>query len=342
MVISNLEREVPPSTGPGARLGASGRRRTLRQVSGVRGEVAVRGEYATVHTSFDAELIAALRAIPGRRYAPESKIWWIRLSSRDVLLVDRARSLVDLLRAYPELELDDAYSRLRTIAESDQAWFVLDVVLPLSDGPSCVSLRDDWVDPDLADLLLRGHALEHPEVGRISLALNGQTRTAVNGLWQRRADVLWTPALQRAAASPTPETVTFPTCVPTGPHRNPRQSGPVAAVSFVSGGQWLKIDSSDAADLAARLSGSTRSGHRTLFAATDLATAGVLADWRASGAVLHASRKVEAWLTRALEWRGQVTAAARGGNGAFVVMGPQESHPTLLDGPPACSALPGE
>lgn len=293
-------------------------------------------------TSFDAELVAALRAIPGRAYDRESKIWWIRLRSRNVVLVDRARSLVDLLRAYPELELDDAHDQLRTMAEIAQTSFVLDIVLPVNGGPACVSLRDDWVDPELADLLLRGQALVHPEVGRVSLALDCATAIAVGAMWQRRADVLWTPKLQRAAESAPSETITFPTSGPLGAHRNPRQSEPVAAVSFVSGGQCLKIDSHDAATLAARLPGSTRCGHRTLFAAADDATARVLSAWRGSGVVLHASRKIEAWLTRALEWAGQVTAVARHGSGAFVVDGPEDPHPALLDGLPAAATRTGE
>ena len=115
----------------------------------VNGEVALRFPY-------DDRLRLLLRSIPGRRWDPEARVWWVPLDP------DRAHSLTALFESLPySVDVSDALGRAlaRRRAKRPPAELLVDLARP--DSNWWFSFATDGVR-DLVELLL-----EHPGAYRV-------------------------------------------------------------------------------------------------------------------------------------------------------------------------------
>src|SRR4051812_24969681 len=121
-----------------------------------------------LETPYDKELVAAIRAIPGRLWDRSAARWSVYVTP------DRAWSLLRLVEAFPLLGSDeDGVAELRRRAgprSTDN--YDLELVTPLKDGQQCLSLCDDWHDRELERLIAEHTSLHHPQAGRVSVVLD--------------------------------------------------------------------------------------------------------------------------------------------------------------------------
>src|SRR3954453_6182777 len=153
---------------------------------------------AVLRSPWDPALRRAIRAIPGRFWDEDDHAWTIRLTP------DRAESVARLVRAFPQFEIApeaidtiDAFRDRRNLRK------------PMVEGVTieedyCLSLCDDWVHPVLDEVRRFFRPRPHPEVGRLSVAVNDETRNPLLTLIERNNVGLHIRARQRLAPEPAP------------------------------------------------------------------------------------------------------------------------------------------
>lgn len=123
-----------------------------------------------IRAEYDARLRSAIRAIPGRFWDPDDKVWRIRLGP------DRANAVVRLLEAFPGLRLaDGAKDRLALLTRRRE----LDspgIESVVAEGVVCLSICDDLDHPVLDALRASFEVIAHPEIGRICIPITNETQ----------------------------------------------------------------------------------------------------------------------------------------------------------------------
>ncbi|MEA2254144.1 MAG: hypothetical protein QOG35_189, partial [Solirubrobacteraceae bacterium] len=137
-----------------------------------------------IETPYDEALVAAVRSIPGRLWDRSGGRWSVWLTP------DRAWSLLRVVDNFPALAEDpEPLAGLRREAGlRPRDRFDLELVMPKRDGGHCVSLCDDWSDPELDALVATGDVIRHPAAGRISVVLGHAAAAKVSQL-SRRDDI---------------------------------------------------------------------------------------------------------------------------------------------------------
>src|SRR3954454_9378984 len=151
-----------------------------------------------LRSPWDPALKRAIRAIPGRFWDEELHGWTIRLTP------DRAESVARLLRAFPVFEA--APGAMDTIeAVRDRRNLrkpMIEGVTP--DEEWCLSFCDDWVHPVLDEVRRFFRPRPHPEIGRLTVVVNDETRNPLLTLIERNDVGLHIRARQRLQPAPTP------------------------------------------------------------------------------------------------------------------------------------------
>src|SRR3954453_16578932 len=121
-----------------------------------------------LETAYDKELVAAIRAIPGRLWDRSAARWSVYLTP------DRAWSILRLVEAFPLLGADeDSVSELeRQAGPRSGDRYDLELVMPVREGAACLSLCDDWHDRELERLIAEHESLHHGPAGRVSVVLD--------------------------------------------------------------------------------------------------------------------------------------------------------------------------
>jgi hypothetical protein len=150
-----------------------------------------------LRTPWNPALKRAIRAIPGRFWEEDDYAWTIRLTP------DRAESVARLLRAFPVFEaapgaLDEieAFRERRNLRKP-----MVEGVTP--DEEYCLSFCDDWIHPVLDEMRRFFRPRPHPEIGRLSVPVNDETRNPLLTLIERNDVGLHIRARQRLQPSPT-------------------------------------------------------------------------------------------------------------------------------------------
>jgi superfamily II DNA or RNA helicase len=132
-----------------------------------------------LRTPFDRRLIGAVRAIPGRWWDDRQKAWTIRLGP------DRAEAVARLLEAFPDLRATPA-----TLAAIEGLRRRRDVRTPAIESVKpgeefALSFCSDWDHPLMDDMRRFFSPRPHPEIGRMSVPINDETRNPLLTLVDR-------------------------------------------------------------------------------------------------------------------------------------------------------------
>jgi superfamily II DNA or RNA helicase len=153
-----------------------------------------------LRSPWDPALRRAIRAIPGRWWDEDEHAWTIRLTP------DRAESIARLLRAFTQFEASgeaidtiDVFRDRRNLRKP-----MVEGVTPDDEVGFCLSFCDDWVHPVLDEVRRFFRPRPHPEIGRLSVQVNDETRNPLLTLIERNNVGLHIRARQRLAPEPSP------------------------------------------------------------------------------------------------------------------------------------------
>jgi hypothetical protein len=292
--------------------------------------VVIDGDFAHLRTPAGHRSLWSVLGIPGRGYHPDDGHWSIRRPLRN----DRPRSLLRLI-AYHSMRISPHDRLVLEAAATDRSTFDLELVRPSRrpDFPNCVSLCDDWDDPELRLLAKRLRRHAHPDIGRFSIVIDARSARAFAELHTRRPDVRWTGPL----AAEIKQVLDAPRASPAAVNRGRR----TASVRFVAGRAELEIASYDRASVITGFAGATRVGQFTFLVAADRAAALSVARLVERHPDVMLSPSVADWIGAATRWSGRVTATNLDGTPAFLVLGDRDDPPACLRSPPASATAPG-
>jgi SWI/SNF-related matrix-associated actin-dependent regulator 1 of chromatin subfamily A len=273
-----------------------------------------------LETPFDEALVAAVRAIPGRLWDRTGGRWSVWLTP------DRAWSLLRLVEHFPQLaENPEPVAGLRREAGLRSAdRFDLELIMPRREGPQCVSLCDDWSDPELDRLAAGGDVIRHPASGRISVVL-GHAAAAKVGQLARRDDM----RLSRRLA----EQVEILTGSEAESIAGDRRDDGRTQIRFGTRRHEVLITSAQADAFAETLPGSTRTGRYRVIAPAEPRVAVALAGLLAGDREALVAPAVNDWLKLATRWTGRVGATQREGTPVWMVHGNGAPPPKALEHP---------
>jgi superfamily II DNA or RNA helicase len=153
-----------------------------------------------LRSPWDPALRRAIRAIPGRWWDEDEHAWTIRLTP------DRAESVARLMRAFPQFEASgdaidtiDVFRDRRNLRKP-----MIEGVTPDDEVGWCLSFCDDWVHPVLDEVRRFFRPRPHPEIGRLAVQVNDETRNPLLTLVERNGVGLHIRARQRLAPEPSP------------------------------------------------------------------------------------------------------------------------------------------
>jgi SWI/SNF-related matrix-associated actin-dependent regulator of chromatin subfamily A-like protein 1 len=282
----------------------------------VNGEVALRFPY-------DDRLRLLLRSIPGRRWDPEARVWWVPLDP------DRAHSLTALFESLPySVDVSDALGRAlaRRRAKRPPAELLVDLARP--DSNWWFSFATDGVR-DLVELLL-----EHPGAYRVPAIERGLLPVD-----QQAAQILRACSAQDSrlrltddARHALTEVVRAPV-----PRSEPSVQSPVYDVEMRRdrrGRNWILI-ASEHAPLARALAHASAlqlldgpAGSVALAAAQ--ADGVQIAELLAQIDVRALDPQVERWIERTATWRGTIEVDGPRAAPFFLLLGDNERLPSAL------------
>ena len=278
---------------------------------------------AVLRFPYDDRLRLLLRAVPGRRWDPEERVWRVPLDP------DRAHALAVLLESVPyPLEVSDALGRALERRRAKRSPNEVLVDLARADENWWFSFATDTVR-DLVELLL-----EHPGAHRVSAIERGLLPVD-----QHAAEILRSCLDDDPRLRLTDDACHALTEVVLGPVRRPQPT--VAALAYDvelrrdrRGGSWILIGS-DQAPLARALAEAI--GLQLLdgpagsvgLAAVQASAVGI-AELLAELDLRSVDPSVERWLERTATWRGTIEVDGPREAPVFLLLGDNERLPTVL------------
>jgi superfamily II DNA or RNA helicase len=275
---------------------------------------------AHLETPYDEALVAAVRSIPGRLWDRSGGRWSVWLTP------DRAWSLLRVVESFPALAEDpEPLAGLRREAglrPTDR--FDLEMVMPKRDGGQCVSLCDDWSDPEIEALIASGDVMRHPAAGRISVVLGHAAAAKVSQL-SLRDDV----RLSRRLA----EQVEILTGSEAESISGDRRDDGRTQVRFGTRKHEVLITTPQGDAFTEALPGATRTGRYRVIAPAEPRVAVALATLLAGDREAMVAPAVSDWLKVATRWAGRVGATQRDGVPVWTVHGNGAPPPKALEQP---------
>ncbi|HTU85689.1 MAG TPA: DEAD/DEAH box helicase [Solirubrobacteraceae bacterium] len=278
---------------------------------------------AVLRFPYDDHLRLLLRAIPGRRWDPENRVWRVPLDP------DRAHALTALLRAVPyRVEVSEALARAlaREAARRSPDELLVDLARPDNNWWFC------FATDGAADLVEK--LLEHPDARRLApiergvVPVDDRAALILSSCLERDRRLCLTDdarhALTELARAPEPS----------APSAGQSPSSEVELWRDRRGRNWIVI-AREHAPLARALA--DESGLETLDGpAGSVALGAVQQDAVAIAELLaqleHGSvdPRVERWLARTTIWRGTIEVDGPRGAPVFLLLGDNERLPTAL------------
>ena len=270
-----------------------------------------------IETPYDEALVAAVRSIPGRLWDRSGQRWSILLGP------DRAWSVLRLTEWFPQLAADPEPLEgiKREAGLRARGWFGLEMVMPRRDGPHCLSLCDDWDDPQIGELLERHEIVRHPASGRISVVLDAASAVDVERL-SRRDDV----RLSRRLA----EHIEILTGSAADSIAGAQRDEGRTAIRFGTRRHEILITTAQADAFAGALPGATRTGRYRVVAPVNTPVAIALAKLLSSDRDAAIAQPVSDWLKVATRWSGRISATEREGRPVWTVSGNGAPAPDAL------------
>lgn len=286
---------------------------------------------AVLRFPYDDRLRLLLRAIPGRRWDPDRRVWRVPLNP------DRAHALTALLETVPHpLEVSDALGRAlaRRRAKRSPGELLVDLARPDEDW--WFSFATD-IAPDLVEVLL-----EHPDAYRVPAIERG-----LLPLDQRAAQILRSCLERDSRLRLTDDARHALTELARGP--TPRSQPPAESLARDvelrrdrGGRNWILIGSEHAP--VARALAEAGGLHLLDGPAGSVALPAVQANAVSIGELLaqldlgSVDPYVERWLERTTTWRGTIEVDGPREAPAFLLLGDNERLPTALrDRASACA-----
>jgi SWI/SNF-related matrix-associated actin-dependent regulator 1 of chromatin subfamily A len=124
-----------------------------------------------IRSPYDPELRRAIRAIPGRFWDPDEKLWRIRLGP------DRAEAVARLIASFPDALVpdDNAAHRLDLLRRRrDPRSPGIESVV--AEGVVCLNICDDVDHPVLEELRTDFEVVAHPEIGRVLVPIEQESQ----------------------------------------------------------------------------------------------------------------------------------------------------------------------
>src|SRR4051794_11152353 len=196
--------------------------------------------------------------------------------------------------------------------------------MPRRGGAHCLSVCDDWRDPEIEALVARHEVFRHEAAGRISVVLGHAAAHDVERL-SRRDDV----RLSRRLA----EHIEILTGSAAASIAGERRDEGRTAIRFGSRRHEVLITTAQADKFAAELPGSTRTGRYRVVAPVNTPVAITLAKLLAGDREANVANAVADWLKVATRWSGRVGASERDGVPVWTVTGNGAPPPKALEAP---------
>src|SRR5260221_8705529 len=119
-----------------------------------------------IRSPYEARLRRAIRAIPGRFWDPEEKVWRIRLGP------DRAEAVARLLESFPALvPAEGTHEKLAALRRRRETGSP-GIESVVAEGVVCLSVCDDVEHPLLDELRESFEVIPHPEIGRVCIPIS--------------------------------------------------------------------------------------------------------------------------------------------------------------------------
>jgi hypothetical protein len=289
----------------------------------------VNGNEAVLRTPYDLPLVEAIRAVPGRQFDSITKTWKVRLIN------DRPASMLRLAQAFEKLKVEAADTeKLEELVKRRAPAFALEMVSPVKNGPTCVSLMDTWKDEALDSLVRRHDYFEHPGVGRISVVLDPDSAQELYELHESREDVLWTRTLSERVDAVRSVVRRAPVVMAPRPDTGDADDN-VMTVRFTNGRSEILVTTSKPDEVMAVLPNPTQEDGQYVTAEANVETAVGLSQLVHAGHEMQMSPTVRAWMEGELRWEAAITARSADGHPSFVITGDADAHPLVLDEDPA-------
>ena len=289
-----------------------------------------RGE-AVLRFPYDERLRQLLRAIPGRRWDPDQRVWCLPLEP------EQAEALARLLASLPgEPEVSEALARAigrrRARRRADEC--LLDLARP--DDDWWLSFATDAAPEAVAELLEHPEARCLPAIGRALLPMDDRAAQLVGELRARTTSLRLSDAANRALLAHSARA---------GQARHTADRGQTAVripderydIEFRRdrrGGHWILV-APEHAPLACVLAG--RAGLRaldgpeaTLGLATDESDATLLLELLAQLEDASVDPRVMAWLEHASTWQGNIEVEGPSEEPVFLLLGDVARLPRML------------
>lgn len=289
-----------------------------------------RGE-AVLRFPYDERLRQLLRAIPGRRWDPDQRVWCLPLEP------EQAEALARLFASLPgEPEVSEALARAigrrRARRRADEC--LLDLARP--DDDWWLSFATDAAPEAVAELLEHPEARCLPAIGRALLPMDDRAARLVGELRARTTSLRLSDAANRALLAHSARA---------GQARHTADRGQTAVcipderydIEFRRdrrGGHWILV-APEHAPLACVLAG--RAGLRaldgpeaTLGLATDESDATLLLELLAQLEDASVDPRVMAWLEHASTWHGNIEVEGPSEEPVFLLLGDVARLPRML------------
>lgn len=270
-------------------------------------------EQAALRFPFDERLRRLVRAIPGRVWDIDERVWRVPLEAHQA---DALRRLLDA--AGPGTEVSDRLGRRldRRAKRLDHSY--LDLARP-DDGP-CLTFSLD-APAELRELLRHEGALVVPTLNRALVPLDHRAIAALRALRER--GVKFTASRVVEAALATPAAPSVPLAASTGSEASLRRDR--------RGERWVRI-ATVGADQVARLAGDRGlTARRTSDGAVAVLAvrrqAPLIAGLLEALPEVTATGELTSWLERSARWRGTVDVGGSPGRPQFLLLGDREMLP---------------
>jgi hypothetical protein len=275
---------------------------------------------AALRFPFDEQLRQLLRAIPGRRWDPQERVWRVPLDP------DRAEALARFFAIVPypvhvSDALDRALERRRAKRRADEC--VVDVARP--DESWWFSFATDHAEDLVAGLLEHPHAYSLPAIGRALIPLDPDAARLVGAIVARTSRLRLTDDARHALVEIT-ERVTA--------QREETLHYDVDLRRDRAGGTWILVAAAHAPLVrsiarTARLAVHDGPGSSVALAAAErdaMRIGEILADLDAP----TLDPRVESWLERATTWQGTIEVDRAPDAPVFVLIGDPGRLPRAL------------
>jgi hypothetical protein len=275
-------------------------------------------DQAALRFPYDERLRRLVRAIPGRVWDLDERVWRVPLEPH------QADALRRLLAAAAADVSDELARRLERRARRMDSAHV-DLARP--DERQCLTFARD-APAGLQELLRHDGALIVPTLNRVLVPLDNTSLAALRALRERGDSFVAAPAVEAALASDA----AMP--VGEGPAAGRAEAGQASLRRDRRGERWVHLPAVGCAQVERLAAERALTARRTADGAVAVlavrSRAAAIAELLELLPEIEATRELEAWVEHASRWRGTVDVGGAPGRPQFLLIGDREGLPRAV------------